>query len=274
VSERVCVHCGSPAPNEERFSCDECGGAIVSVEARQTSTVPAPPPRSGSGDWAPPGYNEVDPDWQAPAFTPPEHPIRSAFRARTNRAIAGATLMLLVVIGAIVTITVLAVHAASTKPTPISKDMRAYAAGFGSAYRTKSFSVRLPDGFHKNKVTVRLSDGRHMTFQVASASNTITALAVASSPVDAKLAKRLPNEAQTIATQIDAQMNVGAAQYSVHEHLVEFHPAWDMTAKADVGPSAAVRIVLYPHEIVVLAAAGATNLPGDLKAVEATYQHA
>jgi len=32
--------------------------------------------------------------------------------------------------------------------------------------------------------------------------------------------------------------------------------------------------VLYPHEIVVLAAAGATNLPGDLKGVEATYQHA
>ena len=57
---------------------------------------------------------------------------------------------------------------ADQKPTPVSKDMRGYAAGAGrQQYTTKTFSVMLPSGYHKNSVPVRLSQGGRVRASLA-----------------------------------------------------------------------------------------------------------
>jgi hypothetical protein len=270
VKVRVCVNCGS-AGREDRFSCDECGGTIIDAEP-PPPLVAAGPPLSGSGNWAPPGMVAPPPD------APPvvlEHPLRRHIRNRTNRALVGATVMILVVIGGVVAGAVVVSRTVAHKPNPVSKDMRAYSAGADAVpYATKTFAVRLPSGYHKNPVTLRLSHGRTVTLTVASSTDTITALAVGSAPLNARTAKSMADDVQTLATRFAEQMNVGGADYSVHSTTVDSSPAWDITGSAPVGPSVAVRVVVYPRELVVFAAASATNVTGDLKALESTYQRA
>lgn len=266
----MCVQCGSPG-REDRFSCDECGGTIVETEPPPPA-VAAGPPLSGSGNWAPPGY--VTP---APGAAPValEHPVRRHIRKRTNRALVGATVMILCVIVGVVALVVVVTGVADKKPTPVSKDMRAYSAGLGQAqYATKTFAVMLPAGYHKNTVTVRLANGKKLNLVVASATNGVTALAVAAAPLDAKTAQHVGDDAQQMATQVAGQMNVGGADYSVDAHMVDGYSAWDITGKAAAGPNVSVRIIVYPREVVLFAAAGATRTLGDLKALEATYQRA
>ncbi len=266
----MCVHCGS-AGRDDRFSCDECGGTIIEAEPPPPA-VAAGPPRSGSGNWAPPGYVGPPPGAAPVAL---EHPLRRHMRLRTNRAIAGAVVMFLVLIVGVVGLVVVTTGVASKKPTPVSKDMRGYAAGAGrQQYTTKTFSVMLPYGYHKNSVAVRVSQGTTLQFAVASASDSVTALAIAAAPIDAKAAKHIGDDAQLIATQLAAQMNVGGADYSIHAHTIDGNTAWDVTGTAAAGPSVAARVIAYPKEVVVLAAAGATGLSGDLKALESTYQRA
>ena len=266
----MCVSCGSPG-REDKFSCDECGGTIIEAEPPPPA-VAAGPALSGSGNWAPPGMVA------APRDAPPvvlEHPLRRHIRNRTNRALVGATVMILVIIAGVVVGAVVIARTVAQKPNPVSKDMRAYSAGADAVpYQTKTFAVELPSGYHKNAVTMRLSHGQTVTLTVASSSDTVTALAVGSAPLNAASAKSMPNDVQTLATQFAAQMNVGGADYSVHSTTVDGRPAWDITGRAPSGPSVALRIVLYPRELVLFAAASATNVSGDLKALESTYQRA
>jgi hypothetical protein len=268
VKVRVCVSCGSPG-REDKYSCDECGGTIIEAEP-PPPLVATGPPLSGSGNWAPPGMVAAPPD------APPvvlEHPLRRHIRMRTNRALVGATVMILCVIVAVVALGVVVTRTWSHKPTPVSKDLRSYAVGVNTAsYATKTFVVRLPLGYHKNPVTLRLSHGKTLTFAVASSSDSVTALAVASAPLDARTAKTISGDVQSMATQLAEQMNVGGADYSVQTGTFEGYPAWEITGQAAVGPDVALRVVVYPKEIVVFAAASANNVAGDLKALEATYQ--
>ncbi len=267
---RVCVQCGSPG-REDRFSCDECGGTIVEAEPPPPVVAPTPP-LSGSGNWAPPGYAPPPPGAAPVAL---EHPLRRHIRLRNNRALVGATIMGLVLIAGVVVLAAVATGIAGKKPTPVSKDMRAYAAGAGTApYTTKTFAVMLPAGYHTNALTLRLSQGKSLQAVVASASNSVTAVAVASAPIDAKTASSIGDDAQQMATQLTDQMNVGGADYSVQALTVDGYPAWDITGKAAIGPSASVRVIVYPKEVVLFAAVGATKTAGDLKALEATYQRA
>jgi hypothetical protein len=258
--DRACVLCGTPG-RPDRFSCQECGAAIVEVRRPGAATAGAP-----GAPAAPAGL-----PWEPAAEPAPPATTVSVSAPRERRAPFAAYVMSGLLVVALLATAVLGWRAYGHSSPAVPSDLRAYTHGDGDVYAARGFTVRLPYGYIISSFTLPW-EGRNIAMTTASATSGSTTVVVATGLVDDSASSQLVDHAPAMAARVAREVQAGGAPVSSRRVNVLDGSGYDVVLKSDGGPDVAVRLVLAGRRVVCLVVVSPKSAEGGLRAVADSYE--
>lgn len=205
------------------------------------------------------------------APSPPER--LPGARARSVRAIVGATVMLVLVAGAVATASVVAWRTYRDEAPAVPHALKPYEQGTGFDFTTKQFSVRLPDRFETKTFVLPLAHG-HITMSAAIAVVDQTVVVFASGRMDRAGFERNRADMDELGAGTTEALHIGGFVTSSSRLRWRGLAAVDLTLRVGEKSSTEVRVVADGQRALVFIAASPSHAGGVRDVLVSTYEKA